>query len=128
MALAGGMKTVAVAGGTGGLGQLIVETLKQYPDKVKVVVLSRKQQSGCACVCFDKEETLEAALKGVDYVVCALATMAVGDEQKKLMKAARKCNVKMFLPSEFGADTSLPEVQSVACLKPKVTQPPIIRS
>jgi aspartate-semialdehyde dehydrogenase len=121
MALAGGIKTVAVAGGTGGLGQLIVEALKQHPEKIKVIVLSRKQQPGCTCICFDKEETIESALKGVDYVVCALATMATGEEQKKLMKAARKCNVKYFFPSEFGADTSL-SVNSIPVLQTKVGQ------
>ena len=125
MALAGGMKTVAVAGSTGGLGQLIVDELKRYPDKIKVICLSRKQQGGCQCIDFNKEESIEAALKGVDYVICALATMAVGEEQKKLMKAARKNNVKMFFPSEYGADTSLPEMQSVAVLKPKVNLFPI---
>jgi len=114
------MKTVAVAGGTGGLGKFIVEALKENSGQIKIIILSRKQQPGCVCVDYNKEETLVAALKDVDYVVSALGTLATGEEQKTIMRAAKKAGVKMFFPSEFGADTSLPEIQSTSVLKPKI--------
>ena len=115
------VKVVAVAGGTGGLGQFIIEELNKHPNELKPIILSRSpNQPNAIKVDYENETTLDSALKGVDYVVCALGTLAVGPEQRKLMQAAKRNNVQRFFPSEYGIDTSLPQNESYDVLKPKV--------
>ena len=119
------VKIVAVAGGTGGLGKLIVEALSAHSNEIKVIILSRTPGgSNAVLVDYDQQSTLEQALRGVDYVICALGSLAVGPEQRSLMQAAKKNNVRRFYPSEFGMDTN---EHSLQVLQAKVASKLVMR-
>jgi hypothetical protein len=73
------MITVAVAGGTSpGLGRSILEALKQYPGKLKTIVLSRKTSDTPGWLAdmsievrrvdYTSQEILTGALEGVHTV------------------------------------------------------------
>lgn len=111
-------KVVAVAGGTGGLGVFVSEELLN--KRFKVIVLTRStdsktaqdlQQKGAELrrVDYDSQSSLEAQLKGVDVLISTIATSATGEEQIRLANAAKAAKVALFLPSEFGVDTSVAE-------------------
>lgn len=121
-------KTVAVAGGTGGLGSMISEELLKS-KAFKVIILTR-DASKCSSsklkgaefrtVDYSNEQSIKEQLKGVQVLVSALATGAVGDEQIRLAKGAKSAGVSLFLPSEFGLNTSHPEVAKMEVLAAKI--------
>lgn len=49
--------------------------------------------------------SLTAALHGVDVVVSTLAMSALGGPQHALAIAAKAAGVRLFVPSEYGADS-----------------------
>lgn len=105
-------KTVAVAGGTGGLGLVVTEALVAS-GKFDTVVLSRsadKEVSGAKVVAvdFSDVESLAGALAGVDAVISAVGAAALYDGQLKLIEASKKAGVKRFFPGEFGVDRLSP--------------------
>lgn len=56
-------------------------------------------------------DSLVQAFEGQDAVIAAVGFGALGD-QKKLIDAAIKASVKVFLPGEFGSDTTNPDIKS----------------
>jgi hypothetical protein len=53
---------------------------------------------------YDSLDSLKEALTGIDAVVSAIATPAIGS-QIKLIDAANAAGVKRFIPSEYGIHT-----------------------
>ncbi|KAF4472946.1 hypothetical protein FALBO_161 [Fusarium albosuccineum] len=120
------MSVVAVAGGSGDLGAIIVEALFET-EKYDVRVLSRKAPAmpfmrispttGEAYLPFvEANYSSEAALietlskYKVEVIICAfgLRNDAACDAQLQLIRAADKApSVKRFIPSEFNIDYSL---------------------
>lgn len=95
--------------GGGNLGKFIVKSLLR--DSFTVTVISRSDSTTLfppevhvEKVDFKSEESLVAALAGHDALVCAIGTMATG-EQIKLIDAAVAAKVKRFIPSEYGLNT-----------------------
>ena len=77
------MITIAVPGGTApGLGRAVVTAIQQYPDQLKVIVLSRQgstvpewlKNSGVEVrkVDYSSQDSLYDALQGVHTVSCCL--------------------------------------------------------
>lgn len=58
------------------------------------------------------EASLLEAIKGHDAVMSAIATFST-QQQKTIVDAAAKTGVKRFIPSEYGVDTSLPQVPKI---------------
>jgi uncharacterized protein YbjT (DUF2867 family) len=107
------IKNVMVLGASGSVGPPIVESLlaagftvsaltrasskATFPDRVNVV---RTDYS---------HESLVKAFTGQDVVVSTIATFST-DQQIKIVDAAMAAKVQRFLPSEFGIDTSSPQI------------------
>ncbi|KAF2462059.1 NAD-P-binding protein [Lineolata rhizophorae] len=103
------MVTVAVAGGSGGLGLIIAHSILDS-KKHKVVVLSRKENPELSALGVDVRpvdyndlSSLIAALNGVHTVISTIAVpnKALADSQIALINAAVAAGVKRFAPSEF---------------------------
>ncbi|KAH6989782.1 hypothetical protein BKA56DRAFT_514394 [Ilyonectria sp. MPI-CAGE-AT-0026] len=104
------MKTIAVAGGTGGVGSTIVDGLVEY-GKHKVYVLSRTErpsQGGVNYLKVDYNDTdaiAEAFEKvGVNIVICTISVLspATNQAQKNLIRAAeRSTSTERFVISSF---------------------------
>ncbi|KAK5048685.1 hypothetical protein LTR84_005776 [Exophiala bonariae] len=106
------MVTVAVAGGTGGVGRTVVEELVRQ-GKHKVVILSRQSKPlprlesvPVFATDYDDIASTAALLKKHDIAVIisalSLFTEEVGEAQIKLIQAAINSNTtKRFMPSEF---------------------------
>ncbi|KAB8070676.1 hypothetical protein BDV29DRAFT_197865 [Aspergillus leporis] len=104
------MRIVAVAGGTGSVGQTIVEALVAY-DKHKVVVLTRKARTPSNNVTFlevdygdvgGMSKSLEAA--NVETVICAfgMESDAISKAQVNLIRAAdMSASTKRFVISGY---------------------------
>ncbi|KZO98447.1 NAD-P-binding protein [Calocera viscosa TUFC12733] len=111
-----GFKTFAVAG-AGAIGSLIVDELlrEKAASKVdKVVVLTRSAAGNDALVAqgaepivvdYDSSASLQSALHGIDVVISTVTTAALS-VQEPLGDAAKAAGVKLFVPSEFGGDTT----------------------
>ncbi|KAI8818467.1 uncharacterized protein EV422DRAFT_537062 [Fimicolochytrium jonesii] len=100
--------SIAVAGGSGGLGGFIVDALVATGN-FQVKVLTRgaapaepKREVEYAQVNYADHDQLVDALRGVKIVVSALNAFAVGFEQQALIAAAADAKVERFVPSEFG--------------------------
>ncbi|KAH7100490.1 NAD(P)-binding protein [Auriculariales sp. MPI-PUGE-AT-0066] len=100
----------AVAGGAGRLGKFIAKGLLAHG--AEVTVLSRSASTVVpdgATVCvvdYGNAGSLKAALIGIEVVVSCLAGGGFG-VQAALADAAKAAGVKLFVPSEFGVDTSV---------------------
>ncbi|KAK6331555.1 hypothetical protein TWF718_002104 [Orbilia javanica] len=112
------IKKVIVVGGSGNLGQHIVQALVASGAFI-VSVLTRSDTAnstfpdGLNVLETDySPSSLEAAFNGQDAVVSVVAGAALG-EQKKLIDAAVKSGVKRFIPSEFGSNTDNKEAQAL---------------
>ncbi|RKK31762.1 hypothetical protein BFJ67_g15080, partial [Fusarium oxysporum f. sp. cepae] len=110
--------TVAIAGGTGGLGRTLVDAIKAR-GKHEVLVLSRRNMTGL-------EESLGARVVTVDYsdvdslasileernveIVISTVNNISGDNSSEvnLIRAADKSKTtKRFIPSYFGTPYTL---------------------
>ncbi|KAI1371624.1 NAD(P)-binding protein [Hypoxylon crocopeplum] len=120
------IKNVAVVGATGKIGRPIVEHL--LASKLfSVTVLTRDQnrQLGFPAnvtvteVDYDSIESLEAALKGQDALVSAMAFEAI-HEQKNVVDAAANAGVKRMIPSEYGNDLMNPKLAAFPIYQPKI--------
>lgn len=107
------MVKVAVAGGTGSIGKLIVDAILAT-KKHEVVVLSRSPNPALESrgvtvipVSYTDSSSLERALQGVHTVISTIGVPAELDawaaSQIALLEAAKKVGVKRFAPSEFAA-------------------------
>ncbi|KAL1800893.1 hypothetical protein ACET3X_001235 [Alternaria dauci] len=113
------MVTVAVAGGTGGVGRTIVEELV-HQGKHQVLILSRKankipglESVGVIEADYGDVASVKESLKkhNVDVVISALAlfTEESARAQMNLIQAAIDSgSVKRFMPSEYGINYSHP--------------------
>ncbi|KAE8355884.1 NAD(P)-binding protein [Aspergillus coremiiformis] len=106
------MTVVAVAGGTGGLGRAIVETLRDL-QKHEILVLTRKvnpifeAEVGVRTVAVDytSVDSLKTSLEDnkVHTVICTLNVMENGDPQLNCIQAADLSkSTKRFIPANFG--------------------------
>jgi nucleoside-diphosphate-sugar epimerase len=119
-------KIVAVAGGSGALGGLIVQELIRLG--ADVIILTRKrgvdEEGRCASTLpscgsgetsavavrresdYDSVDDLSNCLRGVDVVVSALAGLddVIVGVQGRLILAASNAGVKKFVPSDFSID------------------------
>ncbi|XWX00620.1 hypothetical protein V2A60_008641 [Cordyceps javanica] len=113
------MPVVAVAGGTGDFGRLIVQALIAT-GRHKVYILSRTAKSNVNAsatvipTLYDDVSALTELLTshGVHVVICAFSLHAqhTSDAQVSLIRAAERspCTTR-FLPSEFNVDYDLPD-------------------
>lgn len=121
------MVTVAIAGGTGGIGRHIVEGILENKTH-DLVVLSR--QSSCpdleklgvrvVTVSYDDPSSLARALVGIHTVISTIAGTSYADvvtPQLALLEAARKAGVKRFAPSEFAGVAQPGDAHSLYGLK-----------
>ncbi|KAM5349451.1 hypothetical protein ACJ41O_005956 [Fusarium nematophilum] len=106
------VQRVAVAGGNGNLGPVIIGEL--LANNLHVSLLSRKGSTstdtlknrgyvGVVEVDYQDLDGLAKALEGVDVVVSTIGNAGL-DTQVRLVDAAVAAGVKRFLPSEFGAN------------------------
>jgi uncharacterized protein YbjT (DUF2867 family) len=85
------------------------ESKSTFPDGVKVIRAD-----------YSSTDSLQDAFEGQDAVVSLVGGTAIGDQQK-FVDAAIAAGVKRFLPSEYGSNTTNPEVLSkVPVFKAKV--------
>ncbi|OKL64152.1 hypothetical protein UA08_00333 [Talaromyces atroroseus] len=122
------IKTVAVAGGTGSLGDFIVKSLVSSGFDVTVLIRnassSRKIESlpvqvKKRTVDYTSHEILVSALQGIDAVVSLLNGPGL-DFQPAIVEAAIETGVSRFLPSEFGANTFSPKAAEIPIFKGKI--------
>ncbi|KAA1474798.1 NAD-P-binding protein [Dentipellis sp. KUC8613] len=115
-----GFTTFAIAG-AGNIGVFIAEELlkSKAAGKVKrVVILTRSsgddekfkdlKSKGAEVITVDygKKDTLTAALTGIDVVLSTVSFLDLAP-QSALAIAAKEAGVKLFAPSEYGADNDL---------------------
>ncbi|PVH98151.1 NAD(P)-binding protein [Periconia macrospinosa] len=110
------IKSVAIAGAFGTFGSHVLKALVDAKFKVKILTRSAKSADTYAGVeqievDYASIESLSAALKGIDAVVSTVAAAAIGT-QGPLIDAAAIAGVKRFIPSEYGAVTTNPKVQT----------------
>ncbi|KAI0755213.1 hypothetical protein C8Q80DRAFT_1093731 [Daedaleopsis nitida] len=107
-------KLVVILGGTGDLGfDLSTVFLTEYHDAFPTVRITTRDQStpkaqqlaskGAQLHAFG--ESLDTVLAGADVVVNALPMSASATINKELTASLVKNGVKVYFPSEFGADT-----------------------
>ncbi|KAH7100497.1 NAD(P)-binding protein [Auriculariales sp. MPI-PUGE-AT-0066] len=100
----------AVAAGAGHVGEFIVKGLLAHG--AEITVLSRSGSTAVpagvtVCVVdYGNASSLKAALNGIEVVVSCLAGGGFA-VQAALADAAKAAGVKLFVPSEFGIDTSV---------------------
>ncbi|KAI9295399.1 NAD(P)-binding protein [Neoconidiobolus thromboides FSU 785] len=110
------LKRVAIAGGTGTLGQNLTEEFLKI-EGIKVKVLTRKSNGEvsnpqlkekfvkCGAevieVDYNNQSDLNAALNEIDVVVSALSSLDFTKINLALLNAAVENNVNLFVPSEF---------------------------
>jgi uncharacterized protein YbjT (DUF2867 family) len=106
------MVTVAVAGGTTGIGSNIVRAILAT-KKHELVVLSRserpdlsKQSVSVRVVDYTSHEHLIKALEGVHTVISCIWSFGpdLGTSQLALLKAAQDAGAKRFVPSDWATD------------------------
>ena len=106
------MVTVAIAGGTSGIGSNVVREILAT-NKHRVVVLSRSERPtlegkgvSVRVVDYSSVQSLEAALQGVHTVISCIWSFGpdFGISQLALLKAAKHAGVKRFVPSDWATD------------------------
>ncbi|KAI0855969.1 hypothetical protein F4860DRAFT_494611 [Xylaria cubensis] len=106
------INNVVVLGATGNLGPYIIPGL--VTAGLRVTVLSRSQPDFNAAISAAVEvlqsdytySSLVEAFKSQDAVVSTISTMNV-QQQVRIIDAAVAANVKRFIPSDFGSDSSV---------------------
>ncbi|KAL7916752.1 NmrA-like family protein [Trichoderma velutinum] len=108
------IKNVVILGASGSVGSVTISALKELDFQVSVVVRSLSTASFPEFVTVHKSDystdSLVSIFKGQDAVVSVIAASDV-TIQKNAIDAAVAAGVKRFLPSEYGGDTSLPEIE-----------------
>ncbi|KAN0077418.1 NAD(P)-binding protein [Elaphomyces granulatus] len=106
------MVTVAVAGGTTGIGSNIVRAILAT-QKHQLLVLSRserpdlsKQGVSVRVVDYTSHEHLTKCLEGVHTVISCIWSFGpdLGTSQLALLKAAQSAGAKRFVPSDWATD------------------------
>ena len=118
------IKTVALAGATGALGEPVLNELLKA--NLTVTVLTRPTSTSTfpssvkvAKVDYSDVQSLTAALKGHDAVISTVASAAIV-QQENLVNAAIAAGVKRLIPSEFGCDLSNPRARQLPVYGEKV--------
>lgn len=119
------VKNITIAGASGSLGSQVFQKFVAS-GKYNVRVLKRAgsksefpEGTDVVEVDYHSLESLTAALKGQDFVVSTLSTLAV-DDQLTLIDAAVAAGVKRFVPSEFGSNLDVPSVRALPVFVHKV--------
>ncbi|KAM5349944.1 hypothetical protein ACJ41O_006449 [Fusarium nematophilum] len=120
------LRSVAVIGGTGYLGRVVVERLAAT-GSFDIAVITRQGASGIRVPSnvkvltadYDSEENLSTAFRGFEAVVCALPGH-LEDVLLRVLNAAIGAGVKRYFPSEFGLDHRRPAAKSVPLATPKI--------
>jgi len=114
------IKTVAVLGATGQIGNCLSHALLENSQKVVVVsrkktaknkaILEALESKGAVlkyCEDYSDIESMSDILCGCDVVVASVQASKefLEEVEPKLLKAAIKAGVKRFVPNEFGAHT-----------------------
>lgn len=106
------MVTVAIAGGTTGIGSNVVREILST-NKHRVVVLSRSErpaleENGISVrvVDYNSPQSLKTGLQGVHTVISCIWSFGpdFGPSQLALLKAAEDAGVKRFVPSDWATD------------------------
>ncbi|KAI9293912.1 NAD(P)-binding protein [Neoconidiobolus thromboides FSU 785] len=111
-------QNIAIAGGTGELGHYLVEEFLKDKD-LKVTILTRassendtkkelkdsfiKQGGQIVEVNYNNQDSVLKALIDIDVVIVTLSLPDLVKASVTLIDASVKANVKLFIPSEFGA-------------------------
>ncbi|KAF3057584.1 hypothetical protein CFAM422_012445 [Trichoderma lentiforme] len=108
------IKNVIILGASGSVGSVAIPALKELDFNVSVVVRPLSKSSFPDFVTVHKSdyttESLTSIFTGQDAVISVIAASDV-TIQKNAIDAAVAAGVKRFLPSEYGGDTSLPEIE-----------------
>ncbi|KAI1347129.1 hypothetical protein F5Y01DRAFT_296150 [Xylaria sp. FL0043] len=114
------IKNVAVVGGSGNLGRVVVRELVNA--EFSVTALTREGSTatfpaGVASKAVDYSSiaSLTAALEGQDALVSTIATAAIAGQQP-LVDAAVAAGVKRIIPSEFGLNTRILGTDPIASI------------
>ncbi|KAM0249230.1 hypothetical protein ACHAP5_002882 [Fusarium lateritium] len=116
--MVGEIKTVMVLGGRGNLGPYIIAALLQAGFKVSVLSRSSSASEatfhGATIVKSDYTfSSLVSVFTGQDAVISTLSTANIA-EQKTVIDAVTAAKVQRFMPSEFGSDTSVEGLETMA--------------
>ncbi|KAK7429842.1 hypothetical protein QQZ08_003687 [Neonectria magnoliae] len=119
------IKTVAVVGGTGDLGNVIVGQIVAAGD-FQVTVVARNPSSKrlppdvkIVSVDYESLESIRGALQGFDAVVNALPGH-LEEIQLRVLDAAIAAGVGRYIPSEFGSDHRQPAAQRIPLSATKI--------
>lgn len=100
--------------GSGNLGALVVSALISTGFKVSVAVRQSSAATYATSVIVHKtdysEDSLVSIFQGQDAVVSCIPRTRVAD-QKTVVDACIRAGVKRFLPSEYGGDTTLTDIE-----------------
>ncbi|KIW84034.1 hypothetical protein Z517_03280 [Fonsecaea pedrosoi CBS 271.37] len=124
------IKTVALCGASGFVGQAILKALSDS-GRFDVTVLTRSVHSNgnghvgndrvqYKQVDYDSVDSLTDALRAQDAVVSAIGKGDTARIQHNLIDAAVAAGVKHFIPSEFGADLKNKKISAFPIYKGKV--------
>ncbi|KAK1535760.1 hypothetical protein CPAR01_09302 [Colletotrichum paranaense] len=119
------IKHVALAGANGFLGRVLLDVL-QRSKLFELTVLTREGSrhefpAGVTVKKVDYESvpSLEAALRGQDALVSALAFDAI-HIQRNVVDAAFNAGIRRMIPSEYGNDTMNPKLAVIPIYQPKI--------
>lgn len=109
------IKSVAVAGASGSLGNALVKAL--LAAEFAVTALTRSDSTSTfpegvkvARVDYNDVESLTSALRAQDALISALGLGSM-DYQEKMVDAAVAAGIKRLIPSEFGFDLDIPKAR-----------------
>ncbi|KAM0203373.1 hypothetical protein ACHAPA_009710 [Fusarium lateritium] len=116
--MVGEIKTVMILGGRGNLGPHLIAALLQAGFKVSVLSrsssVSEASFNGATIVKSDYTfPSLVSVFTGQDAVISTLSTANIA-EQKTVIDAVAAAKVQRFMPSEFGSDTSVEGLETMA--------------
>jgi len=117
-----GFKSALIAGASGFVGTLIVNSFLNAPGWTVYILASASSQAnkkatfdkytaqGAKIITGDvsKPETYENQLSGIDVVFSPLS-VTQSQDQITLATASKKAGVKLFVPSEYGYELDLPQ-------------------
>ncbi|KAL7930218.1 NmrA-like family protein [Trichoderma chlorosporum] len=108
------INNVVVLGASGSVGSVVISSLDQFGFHISVVVRSTSSASFPEYVMVHKSDyttdSLISISKEQDAVISVIAAKDV-TVQINAINASIAAGVKWFLPSEYGGDTSLPEIE-----------------
>ncbi|KAF4856014.1 hypothetical protein CGCSCA4_v000727 [Colletotrichum siamense] len=119
------IKKVVLAGANGFLGRVLLDVLLKS-DLFELTVLTRAGSGHqfpanvtVKEVDYESVPSIEAALRGQDALVSALAFHAI-HIQKNVVDAAFNAGIRRMIPSEYGNDTKNPKLAAFPIYQPKI--------